>query len=268
MSRRTHCGHGAPNGIRGFTIVEALVATSVFGINLTAMVAVLLLSFSLFRRSATILDGIADLSIVDACQGALLGPTIVMQRMRCRFRRLAGRLSSHGLTLVEVLVALAMTTILMLVIASFVTSVHGGTRAAEARADRHLLEHALGLVFAGEMANAGARLAADECGVAIDQDGRAIHAWARDTEGTLQLRTITAGVDGAGRPALYRRHHPHSRQPWLEDVTDFHVELVESSTEIGRRVAAIFVRIEVAGHDTVFELHMDLPHRPCRTLAP
>jgi prepilin-type N-terminal cleavage/methylation domain-containing protein len=268
-SLRVAAGRGGSGGSAGgFTLVEVLVATLVFSLNAVALFATLMLALTLLRAAALALEGLDALDLAQACGAAasLVGrlgrPTMAPVRSR------APRAPRRGLTLVEVLVALAIGGVILLALGSFAAATSSGRRALEARSDRLLIDHGMRLLFEGDVTRAGAGLAADECGLAIGAAGSRLDVWWRGSDGELHQIGYAAGVDGAGRPALYRRHHPHARQPWLEDVVALRVHVAERVDGGGlARAAALDVALDHATSDPS-RWRVPLHHHPCEAPAP
>jgi prepilin-type N-terminal cleavage/methylation domain-containing protein len=243
-------------GRAALSLVEVLVALALVGLNGTGLVAALLLAISLFGRAAELLHGLDMLSAGAACGLALAAPRAARARSRTR---MTGR---HGLGLVELLVALAIGALVLTLLAALVRAEAATRGALEERAEWSYAQHGLRLAVEAEVATAGARLGTGECGVATRSGGAALELSRRGADGALALVTLEAGRDAAGRPALYRRLHPHPRQPWLEDVTSFHVAGLEGVPEAPERIAAVHLELR---HERGGELRWRalLPHQPC-----
>jgi hypothetical protein len=243
-------------GREALTLVEVLVALLLVGLNGAGLVAGLILALTLFGRAAELLHGLDTLSVGAACGLALLPPHVGRARSRL------GTRERRGLGLVELLVALAVGALVLTLLAALVR-VQAATRGAlEERAEWSYAQHGLRLAVEAEVATAGARLGAGECGMAQRSGGAVLELSRRGADGALALVTLEAGRDGAGRPALYRRLHPHPRQPWLEDVTSFHVTSFEVAPDAPERLAAVNLELR---HERGGELRWRalLPHQPC-----
>jgi prepilin-type N-terminal cleavage/methylation domain-containing protein len=138
--------------------------------------------------------------------------------------------SRRGLTLVEVLVALA--------IGSLVVALASATSLSSRRMNAVLDARAV----AGQRATAIPQLVGGALALGRPRHRRLWVAGARRWPARAGPRRrprrpvpstieVFAGLDGGGRPALYHRTLPHVRQPWLEDVVGF--EVVAARDEVG-----------------------------------
>ncbi|MBA2667358.1 MAG: prepilin-type N-terminal cleavage/methylation domain-containing protein [Trueperaceae bacterium] len=239
-----------------------LVALLVLGINSVAILAALSLAFSLLRTAGILLKDLEALDLVESCTGAgiMFFRTLAVRPLGVATPRL------RGLTLVEILVALAISAIIMFMLIAIVGSTGAAGRAAESRIDRAALEHGARLVFETDIVRAGAGLATEECGLAARPGDPYVNAWWRSAEGDLHRVRFAAGVDGAGRPALYRRHQSFARQPWIEDVTAFRVLAVEPDASSGAsftRYGSITVEVRHRALADAVRWRIDLSHLPC-----
>jgi Tfp pilus assembly protein PilV len=257
---------------RGVTLVEVLVALVVLTLNLLGIVSAFALTVRIAHTASAVLAELRDLRPEAACLAVLLGP-VRLHRPRRRHRSAAdsGALRrARGLTLVELLTASAIAATVILALGAFAATTSRGASSVERRIDRELAEHGLELVFAGDVARAGEGLDPADCGIAIDHSGTRLDAYRRTTPDEEEHVTYTAGTDAQGRPALYRRTAPHPRQPWIEDVTSFTVEIphVAAGTDPPRLVAVTVV-ITRRGDGEPLRWTVPLPHRPClRELTP
>jgi prepilin-type N-terminal cleavage/methylation domain-containing protein len=178
-------------------------------------------------------------------------------------------MNRRGLTLVEVLVALAIGTLVLALAAATSQSSRRLSAAIDARATAGQRATAVPLLIGGALARAGRGL--DGCGLEVADDGRRarLHGFGL---GDVEPKTLEvfAGLDGGRRPALYHRTLPHPRQPWLEDVTGFRVlagrddggawRAIEHDT-VTRWTA---IRVELGWIDgDVRTYELRLPHAPC-----
>jgi type II secretory pathway pseudopilin PulG len=259
-------------GGQGFTLVETLVAMTVLTVLGSGIAATLALALSLLRSAAQMLSGLDELTI-DAVCGSLLVPAVQVARpvttvAPSRVAQARQPPASGGLTLVEVLVALAIGMLVLAAGMSLLRIAHAGRATAEDRIESALVQQGLGMILRSELARSGGGLDSDECGVAVTPDGGRLDLWWR--EGTEDHHvSLMAGVDGSGRPALYRRRHPHPRQPWLEDVTAFAVISLEADARDAGRIAALTLEASVHGRRAGAERwRVELLHRPCLREVP
>jgi len=175
----------------------------------------------------------------------------------------------RGFTLVEVLVALAIGSLVSLLAATSVASSRRMSAAIDARAVAGQRTAAVPLLVGGTLALAGRGL--DGCGLQVmDGGGRARVEGVDLGEAAPETVEVFAGRDGGGRPALYRRTVPHARQPWLEDVTGFRVLAGLDDAGAWRAVDHDAVsrwtalRVELTWTDgDVRAYEVRLPHAPC-----
>ena len=178
-------------------------------------------------------------------------------------------MTRRAFTVVEVLVALAIGSLVLGLAASTglaarrVGAVLDERAAATARttAVPQLLAWAIGRTGRGT----------DGCTATVAADGRLWRGTAVDLGDAVPTTVeVLAGVDGAGRAALYHRTLPWARQPWLEDVAAFAVLegrvadggwrawAADGATRWdGVRVALTWIDGEVRTYE------VPLPHRPC-----
>lgn len=178
-------------------------------------------------------------------------------------------MSRRGLTLIEVLVALAIGALVLSLAAATSQSSRRLGAAIDARALEGRRATAVPLLLGRALALAGRGL--DGCGLHVADGGLRARVHGIDL-GDEQPETVEifAGLDGGGRPALYHRSVPHARQPWLEDVTGFRVltardeEGTWRAIEHGAGLRWTAVRVELTwtdGDARTYELR--LPHAPC-----
>jgi type II secretory pathway pseudopilin PulG len=232
---------------RALTIVEVLVALALFGVHAAALVAALVLSLSLVAAAGELLRGLESGDAAAAC-ALLVGRPLRRQRA--------------GLTLVETLLALAVALLTLTALAALVRMHVLTSGTLEDRAESAYAQHGLRLAVEGEVATAGAWLGEGECGVARRDAGHALEFARRGGDGSLTLITLAAGRDALALPALYRRLHPHPRQPWIEDVTSFSVVALEPVPGAPQRVAAVHLDLRHARAGAV-RWRVPLPHEPC-----
>ena len=175
----------------------------------------------------------------------------------------------RGLTLVEVLVALAVGSLVLSLAAATAQSSRRLSGVIDARAIAGQRKTAVPLLIGGALARAGRGL--DGCGLHVAQGGERarVHGIALgDTE--PETVEVFAALDGGGRPALYHRTVPHSRQPWLENVTGFRALVGRDEDGSWRAIDHDSVtrwtalRIELAWTDGDVRTYvLRLPHAPC-----
>jgi prepilin-type N-terminal cleavage/methylation domain-containing protein len=183
-------------------------------------------------------------------------------------------MSRRGLTLVEMLVALAIGSLVLSLAAATSQSSRRLGAAMDARATAGQRATAVPLLVGGALALAGRGL--DGCGLHVaDGGGRARVLGVDLGDAAPETVEIFAGLDGGGRPALYHRTVPHARQPWLEDVIGFRVLGGRDESGAWREIEHDAVtrwtalRVELAWPDgdlRTYELR--LPHAPCAEPLP
>lgn len=178
-------------------------------------------------------------------------------------------MTRRGFTLVEVLVALAIGSLVLGLAASINVATlrlralvdARATATARATAVPQLLSTAIGRTGRG----------VDGCAAAV-ANGGALWRGAAVEPGDAVATTVEvgAGVDASGRHALYHRTLPWARQPWLEDVTTFVVVEGRDAGGAWRAWTAdgatrwSAVRMELHWTDgDVRTYDVALPHRPC-----
>ncbi len=178
-------------------------------------------------------------------------------------------MSRRGLTLVEVLVALAIGSLVLSLAAATSQSSRRLSAAIDARATAGQRATAVPRLVGGALALAGRGL--DGCGLQVADGGVRVRVHGVDL-GDEQPETVEvfAGLDGGGRPALYHRTVPYARQPWLEDVTGFRVLAARDEDGTWRPIehdAAMrwrALRVELSWTDgDVRSYELRLPHTPC-----
>ena len=183
-------------------------------------------------------------------------------------------MSRRGLTLVEVLVALAIGLLVLSLAAATSQSSRRVYAAIDARATVGQRVTAVPLLVGGALALAGRGL--DGCGLHVADGGLRARAYGVDRDGGQpETVEVFAGLDGGGRPALYHRTLPHARQPWLEDVTGFRVLAGRDEEGAWRPLEHDAVtrwtglRAELSWADgDVRTYEVGLPHAPCAEPLP
>lgn len=178
-------------------------------------------------------------------------------------------MTRSGFTLVEVLVALAIGSLVLGLAASASVATRRVQAVLDARATATARATAVPQLLAWAIGRTGRGV--DGCAAAV-ANGGALWRGAAVDPGDAAATTVEvlAGVDGGGRPALYHRTLPWARQPWLEDVTAF--RLLEGrdtdgawrawTAEGATRWSA--VRAELTWTDgDVRAYEVALPHQPC-----
>lgn len=239
----------------GLTLVEVLVAVAVLMINLLGWLGTMQLIALLLRGTAQLLVSLEALDVSAFCPLALLG---LPPRWRCSGRR-------AGVTLVEVLVALALTGLVFSLLAAAFGSTARFARAAMAAGEERSLRLAVPALLQQAIEVAG-RGVSEGCALSVHAGAGLLALRHTTAGGVLVADEVFAAVDGGGRPALYLRRLPHPRQPWLEDVTGFRVLDVEGD-ESGR-VVAVLLELHHPAFEQALVVHVPLPHRPCLEAAP
>ena len=256
----------------GLTVVEVLVALAVLSINVVGWVGTVQLVAVLLQRIAQLLASIDATEVTHACSLSVLavpwrrlasrcGPA---RETICRTRSLR-RAPQAGLTLVEVLIALALAALVFTLVAGSVASTSRFARAALERGDALTVRLAVPTMVRQAIEVAGRDLG-EACGLRVDAGGQRVAVTFRHRDGSILVDEVFAGLDGGGRPALYLRRVPHARQPWIEDVTGFTVEDLHHDAD--GRAAALDVRLEHRALDAPLAVHVALPHRPCLEETP
>ncbi|MFN2321891.1 MAG: type II secretion system protein J [Trueperaceae bacterium] len=177
----------------------------------------------------------------------------------------------RAFTLVEVLVALAIGSLVLGLAASTSVATRRVQAVLDARATATARATAVPQLLAWAIGRAGRGV--DGCAATIASDGRLWRGTAVDAgDATPTTIEVLAGVDGGGRPALYHRTLPWARQPWLEDVLAFDVLDARDAEGTWRtwtpdettRWSA--VRTELTWTDGDIRSYVvALPHLPCAT---
>lgn len=183
-------------------------------------------------------------------------------------------MTRRGLTLVEVLVALAIGSLVLSLAAATGRSSRRLSAAIDARAIAGQRATAVPQLVGGALALAGRGL--DGCGLHVaDAGGRARLLGIDLGDAAPEMVEVFAGLDGGGRPALYHRNVPHARQPWLEDVTGFRVLAGLDGDGAWRAIEHDAVtrwtvlRVELSWTDgDVRTYEVGLPHAPCAEPLP
>lgn len=252
----------------GVTLIEVIVALGVLAINLLGWHAALHVIFLLLQRASVVLDPLALPDLIAVCAlGAPRWPQPYTSETVARSPQPHHRHARvHcGLTLVEVLLALALSSaLLMLLAASFALTVRG-TRTALGATDEMSVRLALPEMLRQAVEGAG-RGVTDGCALAFANTGRRIVLTYDIRSGERITDEVFADSDGGGRPALYVRRVPHPRQPWIEDVTSFGVVGHEVDGE--GRIESARLALEHLALDEPLEVLVALPHRPCLEATP
>ena len=180
----------------------------------------------------------------------------------------------RGLTLVEVLVALAIGSLVLSLAAATSQSSRRLNGVIDARAIAGQRATAVPLLVGGVLALAGRGL--DGCGLHVADGGGRVRVLGVDLGNTApDTVEVFAGLDGGGRPALYHRTVPYARQPWLEDVTGFRVLAARDEDGEWRTIEHDAVtrwtalRFELSWTDgDVRTYETRVPHAPCAEPLP
>jgi prepilin-type N-terminal cleavage/methylation domain-containing protein len=180
----------------------------------------------------------------------------------------------RGLTLVEVLVALAIGSLVVTLASATSFSSRKMNAVLDARAVAGQRTTAVPQLLGGALALAGRGI--DGCGLELLDDGRRVRVRGVDLGDALPSTVeVFAGVDGGGRPALYHRSLPYVRQPWLEDVVGFEVvagrDRDGSWRELAHDGATRWTALRVTlswSDDDVRTYERTLPHAPCAEAVP
>ena len=256
----------------GVTLVEVMVALAVMAINLVAWAAAVRLIVLLLQRTAelvSVLDGPADLAAL--CSLAVLVP--VSMGTRGPRGALSSRVSPDslmhmrrsGFTLVEVLVALALSAMVFGLVATGFVSAARFSRVSLASGDALTVRSALPTMLRQTIEVTG-RGVSEGCALSIDASGRHVSVTFATPGDIAVVDEVFAALDGGGRPALYLRRAPHVRQPWIEGVTSFRVLDVEVGDD--HRATAILAAIEHRALHQPLTVRVALPHRPCLEALP
>lgn len=180
----------------------------------------------------------------------------------------------HGLTLVEVLIALAIGSMVIAMASATSLSSRRMSAALDTRSIAGQRSTAVPQLVGGALALAGRGM--DGCGLQIFDAGQRVRVRGVDLGDAVPSTVdVFAGLDGGGRPALYHRTLPHVRQPWLEDVVGFEVvagrdgegawsAIVHDATA---RWRALRVTLSWTDDD-VRTYELKLPHAPCAEAPP
>lgn len=249
----------------GVSLVEVLIALSVLVINVLTWNATLHLLFAILRGMGTIeahLD--EDMTFAALC-GALavpvrrMGPAMEAGEPRSSVMPR----SRSGATLVEMLVAAGIATMLLVLLATTLVMARRSANAAQARSEAITVRVALPALLHETIHVAGRGVeggGAPPCPVEVMEAGRRL-VLHRVEHGELLTDEVLAGRDGGGRPALYLRRLPHPRQPWIEDVTSFSVIPIEDVPTSW--VRSLHVEVEHRSLDRPLRVVVPLLHHPC-----
>jgi len=239
----------------GLTLVEVLVALAVLMINLLGWLGTMQLIALLLQRTAQLLASLEALDVSALCPLALLG-------LPPRWRRSGPR---TGVTLVEVLVALALMGLVLSLVAAAFGSTARFARAAVAAGEELSWRLAVPTLLQQAIEVAG-RGVSESCALSVQAGGGLLALRYTSAGGVLVADEVFAAVDGGGRPALYLRRVPHPRQPWLEDVTG--VRVLDVEADGSGRVAAVRLELRHPALAQALVVHVPLPHRPCLETTP
>ena len=266
MIQRLGADSGPGACSRGASLVEVLVALSVFAINLLAWHAALQLVFAMLRHMGMIeAQAAEDIAFVGLCVSAAIPPRLAPRRGVFDAAGVVRHVGVRraGLTLIEVLIAVAISMILLGLVAASVAMARRSTAVSLAVAEAVTVRLVLPALLHDVIGVAGRGLgdgAENACGVSVKDDGRRLEL--RFVEQSVHVEEhIFAARDGAGRPALYLRRLPHPRQPWIEDVTGFSV--VEVDHNDATWVRAVHLVVEHASLDAPLRVAVPLLHHPC-----
>jgi prepilin-type N-terminal cleavage/methylation domain-containing protein len=180
----------------------------------------------------------------------------------------------RGLTLVEVLIALAIGSMVITLASATSLSSRRMNAVIDTRATAGQRTTAVPQLVGNALALAGRGI--DGCGLQLLDDGRRVRVRGVDFgEGTPRTIEVFAGLDGGGRPALYHRTLPYVRQPWLEDVTAFEVPSAQNEHGAWRAIdhdastrwSTLMVTMAWTDND-VRTYELPLPHAPCAEALP
>ena len=260
------------NGARanGATMVEVVVALAILSLNVVAWSALVRLVLLLLQRTAALLASVDGPDLVGLCALGLVAVAPPVSGARRRPDLQAADVAARrpqdgrGLTLVEILVALALASLLFGLLASGFASVSRFSRAALATGDALSARLALPTMLQQAIQVAG-RGVSDGCAMTLDASGRRLAVSFR-SGGEVVVDEVFAALDGGGRPALYLRRVPHARQPWLEEVTSFQV--LDHELDADGRVTALGLTLHHLALGEPLEVRVTLPHRPCLEAVP
>jgi prepilin-type N-terminal cleavage/methylation domain-containing protein len=240
----------------GVTLVEVLVASMLLAVNALAMSGVLVMAIDLTRRAEAIALEIEEGAALPACAAAC--PAL-------RPRRRRPRTAPVGFTLVEVLISLAVAGVVVAAAAGFVT---GGLRTSAALTERAVhIEARLAIpaILMEVVSPVGSGVDASTCALGVRDQGRLLEITRLEADGSERVEEVFAAMDGGGRPALFLRHRPFARQPFLEEVRSFEVTHVEEAPD--GRVDSLSLRLVHERVPRPIEVTVLLPHRPCLAVA-
>jgi prepilin-type N-terminal cleavage/methylation domain-containing protein len=183
-------------------------------------------------------------------------------------------MSRRGLTLVEVLIALAIGSLVITLASATSLSSRRMNAVLDVRAVAGQRSIAVPQLVGGALALAGRGM--DGCGLQVLDDGRRVRVSGVDLgDAVPSTIEVFSGLDGGGRPALYHRTLPHVRQPWLEDVVGFEVSAAQDAAGAWNVVLhdahTRWTRLRVTlswTDDDVRMYELPLPHAPCAEVLP
>ena len=250
--------------LSGVSLIEVLVSLTVFTINVLAWQAMLHLVLTLLGSMSMLeAQAVEDVPFETLCGSA------VMSRWRPRSVNLTTMMVTsagprrRGLTLVEVLVALAIAAMILGLLMGSLAMARRSSSTALARSEAIVVRLNLPTLLIDVIQVAGrGRVGRDptQCGIEIADAGRRLILH-HDEHGHTFTDEVFAARDGVGRPALYLRRVPHPRQPWIEDVIGFVVNAVDDFDS--GWVRALHVEVEHVAHDGPLRIVVPLLHHPC-----
>jgi len=254
--------------VAGFGLVEVLVALTIVAINAVGWTATLQVVFALVRRIGELANDVDPAAVASAACG--LGCLVPRASSRCApptgHDVHSGRARhARGVSLVELLVALAVGAVVLGALATTMAVTGRATRGATQAVDAATVRAALPALLR-EVVEAAGRGMPSSCGLDASADGSRLTVRRALGDGSVVVDEVFAGRDGGGRPALYLRRVPHARQPWVEDVTAFLVERVDlraGASDGPARAERVVVRVAHRALDAPLGVEIALPHLPC-----
>ncbi len=258
----------------GFGLVEIMVALSIVAINVVGWTATLQVVLTLVRRIGELGSGLDPAAVAGAacglgCLVPRAAPAGAGPASR-RARRRPWRRVRRGVSLVELLVAMAVGATVLAGLAAATAATGRAARGANQVVDAATVRSALPALLREVVETAG-RDMPDACGLDAAAGASRLVFRRALGDGSIVVDEVFAGFDGGGRPALYLRRVPHARQPWVEDVTAFTVERVQTTVDTTAervRVERVVVRVAHAALEAPLEVAIALPHRPCLEAHP
>ena len=255
----------------GLTLIEVLVALAVLAINLVGWTAAVRLIVILLQRSAALLAVLEAPDLAEMCSLGLLLARFPRGRQTWSapaslgVSRPSRSRGSTGFTLVEVLLAMALSGLVFTLVAAGFVSTARFSRSTLASGDALSVRAALPAMLQQAVEAVG-RGVSDRCALEVGAFGERLGVTFVAEGGTVVHEEVFSAQDGGGRPALYLRRVPHARQPWIEDVTTFRVLDLELDGD--GRVAAVDLAIDHQALSDALHVRVSLPHRPCLDTQP